>query len=118
MNERFYIKCDEINAWSVHEKNGDVIVFDLLKHDAEQVCRKLNELSDENTGLKKELEQCKYFHKGVMDTASKTLKEHYRFAEEQRRNNIDNVIIYKSYDVLLATVKDIADKIGVELYYE
>lgn len=50
--KRFYIKCDEYNAWSVWEKDKDVVVFDLLKYDAEVVCKALNELNDENEQLK------------------------------------------------------------------
>lgn len=50
--KQFYIKCDDFNAWSVWEKGKDVIVFDLYKSDAQLVCDKLNELSDENEHLK------------------------------------------------------------------
>lgn len=50
--KRYYLQCDEINAWSIHETDGDVIVFDLLKSDAEVVCDLLNQLNDENEQLK------------------------------------------------------------------
>lgn len=53
--QRFYIQCDEYNAWSVWEKNKDVIVFDLFQPDALIICNELNELSDENEQLKQEL---------------------------------------------------------------
>ena len=55
--KRFYIQCDECNAWSVWEKDKDVVVFDLLKCDAEVVCKALNELSDENKQLKSTIAQ-------------------------------------------------------------
>ena len=45
--KQFYIKCDEINAWSVWERDKDVIVFDLHKSDAESICQKLNEIYEE-----------------------------------------------------------------------
>lgn len=54
--KRFYIKCDEYNAWSVHEKDKDVVVFDLLKYDAEIICNLLNEQHEEIKRLKLELD--------------------------------------------------------------
>ena len=67
--KRFYIQCDEYNAWSVWEKNKEMIVFDLLQPDALIICNKLNELSDEKEQLKQALRdyhnafdcsQCRY----------------------------------------------------------
>lgn len=57
--KRFYIKCDEYHAWSVWEKDKDVVVFDLLKSDAEVVCKALNEFNDKNEQLKKEKKKLK-----------------------------------------------------------
>lgn len=53
--KRFYIKCDEFNAWSVWEADKDVVVFDLLKSDAQLVCDKLNEQHEEIQRLRKEI---------------------------------------------------------------
>ena len=53
--KRFYIECEDYNAWSIWEDNK-CIVFDLKRVDAQLICDKLNELHDENKLLKKQLE--------------------------------------------------------------
>ena len=63
--KRFYIKCDDFNAWSVWEKGKDVIVFDLYKSDAQLVCDKLNELSDENEQLKQRIAELELLNDGL-----------------------------------------------------
>lgn len=55
MTEKYYFRCDEINAWSVHETGGEVIIFDLFKSDAEIVCNKLNEQDKEIRTLSNQL---------------------------------------------------------------
>lgn len=50
-NKQYTIRCDEYNAYSILKNNKDVIVFDLPKSDAELICNKLNELSEENKEL-------------------------------------------------------------------
>lgn len=73
--KRFYIECIEYNAWSVWEKGKDVIVFDLYKSDAQLVCDKLNELSDENEQLKQQLKEHKSTLSGQSNKIFQLAKE-------------------------------------------
>ena len=50
-NKRFEMKCHEINSWYI-EKDGGVLIFDLVKSDAEILYNELNNLNDENEQLK------------------------------------------------------------------
>lgn len=46
-NKQYTIKCDEINSYSIWKDNKDLIVFDLLRVDAEDICNELNDLYEE-----------------------------------------------------------------------
>lgn len=49
------------------------------------------------------------------DTLLKVLQKHYDYADNQRQKNLDNVIVYRAYDVLRYTVYDISRELDVPI---
>lgn len=85
------------------------------KDEMEDLCLLLNELNDENQELKKKNKQLSI---DFMDFKMKLIEQlqiHYDYASEQMNKNIDNIIVYRAYYVLKASIMDIADKLGVDL---
>ena len=78
---------------------------------AKEVCNEFNRLHDRSDLLKEVMDGDAQYR---LDTAEQ-LKKHYNYAIQQMNENIDDVMVYKAYDVLRASIKDIAEELGVEL---
>ena len=75
------------------------------------MCNEFNRLHDRSDLLKEVMDGDAQYR---LDTAEQ-LKKHYNYAIQQMNENIDDVMVYKAYDVLRASIKDIAEELGVEL---
>ena len=97
------------NFWDNHCDLADCYLT------CEDVVDRLNDLHDENQELKKKNKQLSI---DFMDFKMKLIEQlqiHYDYASEQMNKNIDNIIVYRAYYVLKASIMDIADKLGVDL---
>lgn len=104
MSRLFYIKCDEVNAWSVWEKgNDEVIVFDLFKSDAQLIRDKLNELSMVNEAVEKDHSRLSNQLKAAYGKINELTKENDVLKKElyyHYRDENYNVLRYKAIDSL------------------
>ena len=101
MNEKeFTLEWEDEEICQVYH-NGECMGTD-------EVVDKLNELTRDKIAFANELNK---FESDV----EKTLQKHYDYAENQRQKNLDNVMAHQAYDMLRATIRDIADELGVEL---
>jgi len=73
-----------------------------------EVVDKLNELTKDKISFANELNK---FESQVEET----LQKHYNYANSQRQKNLDNVMVHQAYDVLRATIRDIADELEIDL---
>ena len=51
----------------------------------------------------------------LKQTVKKVLQKNYDYTKLQRQKNLDNVIAHNAYDLLRATIRDIADDLEVKL---
>lgn len=97
--KRYFMRCDEINAWSVHETGKDVIVFDLFKSDAKIICNKLNEQDTRITELEKENEQLKQTSQDYEDIVNNWFIDNWnKLSDEMKQSAHLEVGIDIEYD--------------------
>lgn len=71
--------------------------------------------SDDLIGLVEDAEKLYEANEELKIKLTETLQKHYDYADTQAQKNIDNAIVYASYDLLRNTVRIIAKELGVNL---
>lgn len=71
--------------------------------------------SDDLIGLVEDAEELYEANRDLKIKLTETLQKHYDYANTQAQRNIDNVMVYASYNLLRDTVKIIAEELGVDL---
>ena len=71
--------------------------------------------SDDLIGLVEDAEELYEANEELKIKLTETLQKHYDYADTQAQKNIDNAIVYASYDLLRNTVRIIAKELGVDL---
>lgn len=81
------------------------------KEDVQKVCDKLNELTSCIESYKNKSDMCEQYQKDVTNT----LIKHHNYAQNQCGRNLDDIMVYSSYRLLVDTIRLIANEIGVDL---
>lgn len=129
---RFTIESDKINStYSIHiRKDGEVIfeicnwnsLSEMHKTECEEIVDLLNEQDQQIKELKEDLNGCNKtaknaidFIRGKNEICKDVLQKHYDYAYNEKQKNLDDAIVAAAYGVLLYTVSDIADELGIKI---
>ena len=83
-----------------------------------EILNKLNEQSVTIQELERELNKIGMNHAeniGFKFAVKEVLQRHYKYAENQRQKNLDDVKIASIYNLLRSTIRDIADELEIDL---